>query len=85
MQTEALSTLEREARQVLDRLRTDKTALILADDGSPAAYLIDPQTYQTALHRLELLEAISQGEQDLAEGRTLTHEQVKEKMSKWLK
>jgi predicted transcriptional regulator len=38
------------------------------------------------LHRRTLiLEGIAQGEKAFAEGRTLTHEQAKARMQKWLK
>ncbi len=85
MRTENLSIFEHDARRLLDELRSDKTAMIVGDDGAPAAYLVDPQTYESAIDRLHLLEAITVGERDLAEGKVLTHAQVKEKMGKWLK
>jgi PHD/YefM family antitoxin component YafN of YafNO toxin-antitoxin module len=84
MRTEQLSQLEQNIRRIVDELNADKTALILREDGSPAAYLVDPETYQAALDRLHLLEAIAVGERDIVEGRVFTHEQVKEKLSKWL-
>ena len=70
---------------MLEQLRSDKTALILGDDGTPAAYLVDPETYRSAVNRLELLEAVAVSERDVAQGRTLTHEEVKERMKPWLK
>jgi PHD/YefM family antitoxin component YafN of YafNO toxin-antitoxin module len=85
MRTEPLSALESDARKLVAELGTDKTALILGEDGSPAAYLVDPETYESALDRLHLLESITIGEQALAEGRVLSHDQVKEKLAKWLK
>ena len=85
MRTEQLSNFERDARRIVDQLIADKTALIVREDGTPAAYLVDPKTYEAAIDRLHLLEAVAEGERALAEGRTLTHAQVKQKMSRWLK
>ncbi|HUO07261.1 MAG TPA: hypothetical protein VM008_02945 [Phycisphaerae bacterium] len=85
MRTESLSALESEARRLVAQLGTEKTALIVGEDGSPAAYLVDPKTYETALNRLQLLESIAEGERALTEGRVLSHDQVKAKLAKWLK
>lgn len=83
MRTERLVDFSREPRRIVEQLRADKMTVIMGDDGTPAAYLVEPQTYQEALDRLELLEALAASERDLAEGRTLSHEQVKERMAKW--
>ena len=85
MRIETLFDLSHEARRIVEQLRADKTAMIVGDDGAPAAYLVEPQTYQAALDRLGLLEALAVGERDLAEGRTLSHEQVKSRMARWSK
>ena len=85
MRSESISALEHDARRVMRELSRDKTAVILGDDGTPAAYLVDPATYDAALHRLDLLEALSKSENDVAEGRILSHAEVKQKMAKWLK
>ena len=85
MRTESLAKLEHDIRRIVAELQSDKTALIVGDDGNPAAYLVDPQTYETALDRLHLLEDVALAERDIAQGHTLTHAQVKEKMSRWLK
>jgi PHD/YefM family antitoxin component YafN of YafNO toxin-antitoxin module len=85
MRTERLSTLEHDARRVVAELHSDKTALIIGDDGTPAAYLVDPETYNAACDRLHLLEAVALAERQVAEGNTLTHAQVKKKMARWLK
>jgi PHD/YefM family antitoxin component YafN of YafNO toxin-antitoxin module len=85
MRTESLAKLEQDTRRIVAQLRADKTALIVGDDGAPAAYLVDPQTYEDAVNRLSLLEQVALGERDIAEGRTLTHAQVKEKLGRWLK
>ena len=72
MRSESLSTLEKNVRRFVGGLSRDKTA-ILGDDGVPAAYLVDPATYQAALERLEILDALSRAEDDMEAGRTLTH------------
>jgi PHD/YefM family antitoxin component YafN of YafNO toxin-antitoxin module len=80
-----LPKLQQDTRRIVAELRADKTALIVGDDGEPVAYLVDPQAYEEVLHRLSLLDQVSLGERDVAEGRTLTHAQLKEKLGRWLK
>lgn len=59
---------------------TTKEKLHAAIDTLP-----DHVTFDEALHTLYVWSEIEKGEQDLEQGDTLTHEQVKERMSKWLK
>jgi hypothetical protein len=47
------------------------------------AALIDDQ--DSMLHLMELLEGLSQGEQAVLDGRTLTQREARENMSKWLR
>lgn len=85
MRKETLTSFERDARRMVDELGVEKTALIVREDGTPAAYLVDPKTYQLAAERLAMLEIVAIGEKDFDEGRVVTHEQAKAKLAKWLK
>ena len=45
----------------------------------------DDVTYEDMMYELYLLQKVAQGLDDAENGRTLTHEELKKSMSKWLK
>ena len=51
----------------------------------PSAYLVDVDDYQFMQKRLALLDALARGERAVVEGNTVSHEQAKERLGKWLK
>ena len=44
----------------------------------------DESTYEDIQYHLYVLQCIEQGEKDIEDGRTLTHDEVKERLAKWL-
>ncbi len=44
----------------------------------------DEATYEDIQYHLYVLQCIEQGEKDIKDGRTLTHNEVKERLAKWL-
>lgn len=48
-------------------------------------YRVDVETFETLQHRMTLLEGIALGGTAIEEGRSLTHEQAKQRLSRWLK
>ncbi|MBE4210256.1 prevent-host-death family protein, partial [Vibrio parahaemolyticus] len=53
--------------------------------GKPSAYLVDVDDYEFMQNRLAILEGIARGERALADGKVVSHDEAKDKMSKWLK
>ena len=53
--------------------------------GVSTAYLVEVETFETLQRRITLPEGIARGEKAIAEGRSLTQKQAKQRMSKWLK
>lgn len=84
MKTELVTTLKRQATKLLASLPDDQEILI-TEHGRPAAYLVDVELYENLHRRMKVLEGVARGEKAFQEGRTLTHEQAKKRMSKWLK
>ncbi len=80
-----VTTLKRQATRILADLNTSHEPVLITEQGKPAAYLINVQDYEAIQSRMNILEAVAKGEQDLTNERLSTHQQVKEKMSKWLK
>ena len=77
MRTELVTTLKRQATELLDELARDKEPILITQHGVPSAVLIDIESYELQQRRVAILEGIARGERALAEGRTLTSAQVK--------
>lgn len=85
MRTELVTTLKRQATELLSDLERDREPILITQHGLPSAYLVDVATYETLQQRMMLLEGIARGERAIEEGRTLTHTQAKQRMARWLK
>ena len=85
MRTELVTTLKRQATELLSELERNKEPILITQHGVPSAYLVDVETYETLQQRMSLLEGIARGEKAVEEGRTLTHAQAKNRTKRWLK
>jgi len=85
MRTELVTTLKRQATEILDPLENDREPILITQHGVPSAYLVDVETFETLQRRMTLLEGIARGEKAIEEGRSLTKKQAKQRMSRWLK
>ena len=85
MKVELVTTLKRQATKILSDLHKSKEPVLITEHGQPSAYLLDVDDYEMMKCRMEILEGIARGETAILEGRTVSHTQAKEKMSKWLK
>jgi prevent-host-death family protein len=85
MRTELVTTLKRQATQLLDQLGKNREPILITQHGVPSAYLVDVETFESLQSRMTLLEGIARGEKAIKEGRTVTHKQAKRRMSRWLK
>lgn len=84
MRVELVTTLKRQATRLIAELREDPTPVLITEHGLPAAYLINVQSYNDQQNRMQILEGIARGERAFQEGRTLSHEQAKKRMKRWL-
>lgn len=85
MRTELVTTLKRQATQLLDDLERDREPILITQHGLPSAYLVDVDTYEALQRRMGLLEGIARGEKAIEEGRTVSHAEAKKRMARWLK
>lgn len=85
MRTELVTTLKRQATELLSELERDREPILITQHGVPSAYLVDVESYETMQRRMGLLEGIARGEKAAADGRTLTHGQAQRRMARWLK
>ena len=85
MRTELVTTLKRKATELLNELSRDKEPILITQHGLPSAYLVDVDSFEKLQDKIQLLEGIARGERAIEEGRTLSHDEAKAKMSRWLK
>ena len=58
---------------------------MITQHGKPAAYLLDTETFESMVERIELLEGIARGEQAIEQGRVVSHQEAKKRMKRWLR
>ena len=79
-----VTEIKRHATEIIEQLREDRVPVLITERGREAAVLLDVGTYKGMLKRMEVLEAIANGERAFAEGRVSSHEDVMARMSaKW--
>lgn len=85
MRTELVTTLKRQATELLADLEKAREPILITQHGVPSAYLVDIRSYESLQRRLGVLEGIARGERAVEDGRVLSHAQAKARMSRWLK
>ena len=85
MRTELVTTLKRRATELLSELSRDKEPILITQHGLPSAYLVDVDSFEYLQGRIKLLEGIARGERAVEDGRILSHQEAKSRMSRWLK
>ncbi len=85
MRTELVTTLKRQATELLADIEQTKEPILITQHGLPGAYLVDVVSFELMQKRLDLLEGIARGEQAVAEGRVISHREAKRRMTRWLK
>ena len=85
MRTELVTTLKRQATELLSELERDREPILITQHGLPSAYLVDVETYECQQQRMAILEGIARGEMAVAEGRVLGHAQAKSRLDRWLR
>ena len=85
MRTELVTTLKRQATDLLADVERDRKPILITQHGLPSAYLVDVESYQLQQERMAVLEGIARGERAIEERRTMTHSQAKKRLARWLK
>ncbi|RYD19417.1 MAG: type II toxin-antitoxin system Phd/YefM family antitoxin [Verrucomicrobiaceae bacterium] len=84
MRTELVTTLKRKATELISEVSSAQEPMLITQHGLPAAYLVDVETYESMESRIKLLEGIAKGEMAAFEGRVVSHEEARSRMSRWL-
>ena len=85
MRTEVVTTLKRQATELLSELERSKEPILITQHGVPSAYLIDVETYESLQTRMSMLEGIARGEKAVEEGRTVSQSKARRRMARCLK
>lgn len=85
MKVEIVTSLKRKATEILGDLAESQEPVMITQHGKPAAYLLDTETFESMVDRIELLEGIARGEQANGQGRVVSHQEAKNRMKRWLK
>lgn len=85
MRAELVTTLKRQATEILAELERDKEPILITQHGVPSAYLVDVESFELLQRRIAVLEGIARGEMAVAEGRIVRHTDAKARMGRWLK
>jgi len=85
MRTELVTTLKRQATELLSDIERDKEPILITQHGLPSAYLVDVETYELMGQRMTILEGIARGEQAVADGRVASHAQAGKRLARWLR
>jgi prevent-host-death family protein len=84
MKTELVTTLKRQATQILADLHKSGEPVLITEHGKPSAYLVDVDSFEFMQNKMKILEGIARGERAILETRTYTQSEAKKKMEKWL-
>ena len=85
MRTEIVTTLKRQATELLSEIERDRQPILITQHGLPSAYLVDVETYEALQQRMTVLEGIARGEMAVAEKRVVSHSEARTRMARWLK
>ncbi|NOX89548.1 MAG: type II toxin-antitoxin system Phd/YefM family antitoxin [Calditrichaeota bacterium] len=76
-----LSEFRANAARFVKQVKETKRPLILTQHGKSSAVLLDVAAYQALIEKIEILQEIQKGEQQIAEGKYLTQEQVQKRIA----
>ena len=82
MRTELVTTLKRQATDLLADIERDREPILITRHGLPSAYLVDVASYEMQQQRMSILEGIARGEVAVAEGRVVSQAQAKARLSR---
>jgi len=76
--------LKSRAADLLKQINDTHRPVIITQNGEPRAVLQDPQSYENMRNAIGLLKLISQGEDDIRNGKTMTQDDVFDTLEKML-
>ena len=78
-----VTEVKRKTTEVIAEVRATRRPVLITEHSRSAAVLVDVESYEGLLSRLVLLEGIARGERAIAEGRVVSHEDARKRLSRW--
>jgi prevent-host-death family protein len=78
-----ITDMKRQPGKILDELRQDRELMVITEHGKAAGVLMDVASYEAMARRAKIIEALSDGERDIAEGRVHAWEEIKAELATW--
>jgi prevent-host-death family protein len=75
-----VSYVKAHTAEVLEQLQVKNSPVIITQNGEAKAVLMDVHQYQDIINAMNLLRIVAIGENDIRQGRTYTHDEVKNKI-----
>ena len=79
-----VSYLKSHAAEILKHINETHRPVVITQNGEPKAVLQDPDSYDNMRNAIGLLKLISQGEEDIKQGRVKSQEKVFKNIEKYL-
>ncbi|NHZ85592.1 MAG: type II toxin-antitoxin system prevent-host-death family antitoxin [Planctomycetia bacterium] len=76
-----LSEFRANSANFIKQIKDTKRPLILTQHGKSTVVLVDVAEYQATIEKLELLQEIQTAERQISEGKILSNEQVKKRIT----
>lgn len=81
----SVTYLKSRAADLLKQINETHRPVIITQNGEPKAVLQDPKSYENMRNAIGMLKLISQGEEDIKNGKAKTQEEVFENIENMLK
>ncbi len=78
-----VTDIKRHATEVMAELRESRIPAAITEHGEIGAYLMDSETFEAMVGRLEILEGIALGETDVAAGPIVSRAEAGKRAAKW--
>jgi prevent-host-death family protein len=80
-----ITYLKSRAADLLKQINETRQPVVITQNGEPKAVLQDPESFQNMRNAIGILKLISQGEEDIKNGKFKTQEEVFTKIENLLK
>jgi len=80
-----ITYLKSKAPDLLKQINETHRPVVITQNGEPKAVLQDPESYENMRNAIGILKLISQGEQDVEDGKSKSQEEVFANIEKLLK
>jgi len=79
-----ISYIKAHSAEILKQVEEKKTPIVITQNGEAKAILLDINSYQNIIDSINLMKIISIGEDDIKNGRFVTHEELDKKIQEIL-